>query len=394
MGGNALKKVKASRISFDIYNLIKKEILLSLSNYVNIIFPFESPNKTDFGDLDVLYKHKGNNFVLYDLIKEIYNTPEIVTNGNVISFAYPYSKIMCMIDKKELCKEEPLPYQLSDQTETYFQVDLIKTSNLEMASFYFSFGDLGNIVGRITKNYNIKFGDGGLFVKINAETIKQYYKMFNLPDPIGLSGDTIPFTSLDNFNEIVLSTDPKEICEYLQFNYKTYGLEYFTSYEKIFEWITSTPLFKKEIFAHLNYEHRHKSTTRPMYKKFLEYINIGLDDELNNKSNSDQTQSNSDQNITKLINFNKQLDALMHFNKLDELKLHIDQQIKKKNRSEKFNGRKLMEFGIKQNEIGKYIQLINNFVVVTYLMDFDVWLDNNEPNYIDNCIKDILSKIK
>jgi hypothetical protein len=401
MGGNALKKVKASRISLNHYNLIKKDILRSLENYVDIIFPFESPNKIDFGDIDVLYKHRGDNFILQNLIKEIYNTPEIVTNGSVISFAYPFSKIIDMIDKEDI---------LISQTDTYFQVDLIKTSNLKMASFYFSFGDLGNIIGRITKNYNIKFGDGGLFLKINAETIKNYYDLTNLAYPVGTNKKPIPFTSLENFNEILLSTNPKEICEYLQLDYDLYGSEHFTSYEKIFEWIIVTPLFKKEIFTHLNYEHRHKSTTRPMYKKFLEHIGVGLDndgldndgldnDRLDNDGldngnlNKDHTQANQ-YNQTKLINSNKQLEALIHFNKLDELKLNIDYQIKKKLRSEKFNGKKLMEFGIKQNEIGKYIQLISNLIVVTYLIDFDIWLDNNDQEYIDNCVKDILSKHK
>ena len=103
--------------------------------------------------MDILYVSQDNiNIINY--IKEIFNPKEIYKNGDVISFSY----------------------EINSFSEEYFQIDLIKCENesekLSMSKYYYSYGDLGNILGRITKKYDIRFGHKGLFINLLDETIK------------------------------------------------------------------------------------------------------------------------------------------------------------------------------------------------------------------------------
>jgi hypothetical protein len=61
--------------------------------------------------------------------------------------------------------------------QDYYQIDLIKCKNLKnmiSSKFYFSYGDLGGILGTILKYYGITFGSVGLWCNIKKETIKEY----------------------------------------------------------------------------------------------------------------------------------------------------------------------------------------------------------------------------
>jgi hypothetical protein len=115
MGGNAIKKVKISRINLSNYNKIKKllfhictfnkpsfENVMSgncaidlcngvnnLSKYINVDFIYDVPGKNDFGDIDVLYM-SNDKVNIKDLLIKLYNPEEIVVNGDVTSFAYNY----------------------------------------------------------------------------------------------------------------------------------------------------------------------------------------------------------------------------------------------------------------------------------------------------------------
>jgi hypothetical protein len=119
MGGHALKKVLASRIGLLQYNVVKSKLHEQLSSKIVLEFLIDVPNKIDFGDIDILCQAT-NNIDIVNIIKETFNTVEIVSNGDVCSFSY----------------------QINDGEIKYFQVDLIKSDNLKMSKFYFSYGDL------------------------------------------------------------------------------------------------------------------------------------------------------------------------------------------------------------------------------------------------------------
>jgi hypothetical protein len=381
MGGNALKKVKSSRLNISNYNLVKKEILKKFSPYIDILYLYDVPGKIDFGDIDVLYKHHNDSFNLHNFIIETYQTPDIVSNGSVISFALPFDHV----EENKLQSDVLLCNKiLSDKI--YFQVDFIKSKNLKMSHFYFSFGDLGNIIGRITKFHGLRFGDNGLFLNINSDTVKEYYESNNLLNindrPLDLDNNPIPYLSLANSDEIILTQNPEEICSYIGLDYSKWNSEYFTSLDKIFEWITKTPLFVKKIFTHLNCPHRHKILTRPMYNKFVEYIGC------------DNIQSLP--NAPLILESNKQLDALVYFNKIKDLDDVINYHKTIKIRSDKFNANKIkvLNPGIDGKNLGNYIIQFKKYIDNNFNKQnsFNDWLDKTSREEVENILNEYNQK--
>ncbi len=309
MGGHALKNIKTVRMSLITYNKIKKEICDKLNNEIKIDFLFDNPDKTDFGDLDILYKSEPH-INMYDYITKIFIPKEIVKNGDVISFSYNITN------------------------DEYAQIDFIKSSNFDMSKFFFSYGDLGLLVGKMVKHYELSFGDRGLFIK----------NIYN--------------------QNIYLNDNPKEICDYLNLNYNKWGQ--FKTEIEIFNWLSTCNLCHKDIFISGNYEHRHKVETRPMYNRFIEWLNINM----TNKE---------------YIIENKQSNAILYFNKqhvIDELE---KENIIKQERKNKFNGKKILELNVIKNEkeLGNFIKNFKEFITSKHT-DFDLWIDNNEISSIDN----------
>lgn len=309
MGGNALKTVKTVRIDLLTYNKIKKEIYDKINNDIQIEFLFDNPDKIDFGDLDILYKSE-EQISMIDYITKIFTPIEIVKNGDVISFSY------------NIIGNE------------YAQIDFIKTTNFSMSKFFFSYGDLGLLIGKMARHHELSFGDRGLFIK----------NIYN--------------------QNIYLSDNPKEICDYLNLDYTNWST--FKSEIEIFTWLSTCNLCYQDIFISGNYEHRHRIETRPMYNRFIEWLNINMI----NKQN---------------IMENKQNDAILYFNKqhiIDELE---KENMIKQERKTKFNGKKILELNVINNEkeLGVFIKNFKEHIKNKYT-DFDIWLDNNTSTIIDN----------
>ena len=225
---------------------------------------------------------------------------------------------------------------------------------MSMAKFYFSYGDFGNLVGRMTKYWGIRFGHFGLFISLETQTVKEY------------SG-----IEIDPQEQIVLATDPEAICEYLGLNWAEW-LGGYKSEEQIFKWIKSSHLYLDQIYAHANHTHRHKINTRPMYERFVKSINLdGLD------------------NLTQVqMSFqSKQLDAIVYFGKTNELMQIVTKSIAKKARKEKFNGNKLMDMGVPKEKVGKFIIGFKEFVQEE---NFDIWLDGTSQELIDKLINEYI----
>ncbi len=54
MGGNALA-IKCVRANRDLYETVKADVMARLGSYLKLYPIHEAPEKSDFGDLDVLY---------------------------------------------------------------------------------------------------------------------------------------------------------------------------------------------------------------------------------------------------------------------------------------------------------------------------------------------------
>jgi hypothetical protein len=247
-----------NRCSIDLCNGVN-----NLSKYINIDFIYDVPGKNDFGDIDVLYI-SDDKINIKDLLIKLYDPVEIVVNGDVISFAYNYKYIMNLCKDKELFSvnnaKENTDFRNDNLINDYYQIDLIKCKNLNnmiSSKFYFSYGDLGGILGTILKYYGITFGSVGLWCNIKKETIKEY--------------SHIDCESFD-FDKIILTEDPREICKYLNLDYESW-CNGFDNKESIFKWIIDCKFFNKDIYLSIKLNHRDSHRyDRPFYNEFLDYI--------------------------------------------------------------------------------------------------------------------------
>lgn len=376
MGGNALKKVIVSRVNLSQYNEIKNDLKNKLSIYIHIEFPIEIPGKMDFGDIDVLVQTKPDNTNIVNLVKQVYKPKEIVSNGPVCSFAY-----------------------YMDSSNIYFQVDLICVKDLmdnvdnyvPMSKFYFSYGDLGGIIGRLTQFKNITFGSNGLWINPNYETISNYVELSNILDNLNKSEFIIDKETISKqiISKIVLTSNPQEICKYLELDWNKW-VEGFNSKEEIFEWICNSSWFHKEMFdiLELNYAHRRRENIRPMYSEFIKYISS---DNLDNLDKSITVQK-PNHNYSK---YNQQIEALVYFGKIEILSNEIINVGNKMIRKNKFSGKKFVDLGIKTNLISSHIEKFRLYIQEKTNMDLDMWLDMDVVNsiVIDENIREFLEII-
>ena len=281
MGGNALKNVTVARLNKNTYNIIKKDLYNKLNPYLNIIFPIELPEKMDFGDIDLLYTYDLT-LNIKKLVKQLFNPKDLTINGTILSFSYEYE-------------------------QKFYQIDLIHiNSSLNMAHFYFSYADTGTILGRICYHYGLKLGHDGLFLKLNG-TILNHYNKENI------------FVSDVNYKYILLSDEPKTICNYLGLDEKL--IEKIPKKNKhIYDWIIKSKYFHHDIFLHLKYDHRKRLSYRVFYQQFLDYI-----EKLENNNNK----------IDKMDNI---LYTIKYFNIEDQIQLELARQLLLANRKKKFNG--------------------------------------------------------
>lgn len=220
MGGNALS-FETRRVHADEYMHLGSVIM----SKANGIFPKSSirliksyHSKPDHGDIDVLISSNDVQDIK-QAIQDAFNPREIVHNSNCYSFDY------CDV-----------------------QVDFIfmKEDDMDIASAYFAYNDLGNLIGRIYHKMGLKFGHDGLTLQIMAET-----------RVIG---------------KICLSKDIKTILEFGGYSHDRW-LQGFENLQEIFDYVISSKYYAYEIFDldNRNYRARVRDKKRKTYTEFLKF---------------------------------------------------------------------------------------------------------------------------
>lgn len=322
MGGNALKNTNTIRFSLEEYNRISKIIMEKLKNDGIIAsIPYHVYNKNSFGDLDVLIE-KSDNINIYDWIIENFNPSEIVDNST-ISFSF-------------------------QSNANYYQIDFTPVTSINSAMFYFSYGDIGAIIGRFTNFHGLKFSENGISIVIKEIHLKS--------------------------NEINLTNNVNKICDELNLDYEKW--KHFGNFEEIeiFKWLISSDYFTIDAFKFIPMDKRKRLKIRPMYQRFLDYIGIGEYENIENKISVD---SNKEKLIEK-------------YNKTKELEIIKNQILKDKERKNKFNANHFIEFGIENVELGKNIKAFKSYILETN-NDFDTWIDENTIDQIIEAISKFLS---
>ena len=235
MGGAALGR-QAPRLPREVYAEVAAELKAKLVPHFYSIMelPRSFASKTSFGDVDLLASlpQKALNPVA-DL-----GSTESVQNGNIKHFDY-----------------------------RGYQVDVIviDESKMDLARFFYGYGDTGMMMGMFLRNLGLKFGMGGLTYK--CETYK-----------------------------IGLSQDLKAILQFLGLDYDSWE-QGFETQEGMFRYLASSKYFRPYFFSRKNpevleldgqkrkkgtsvfetptiwnHEARHRLAERPMFHNWIEHV--------------------------------------------------------------------------------------------------------------------------
>jgi hypothetical protein len=237
MGGNAIKKGGVSvcrRIPPASYKIVKTKVLAVFSAHLNCAVVPELRFKEDFGDVDLLYVSDSAVQVENIVTSEFGVTdPELIAkNGHNVSFAVE-------------CSFAGLP-------NVFFQVDLIQTSSpehLRMASFYYSYGGLGSIIGPHFKRQHLTLSDTGLWCNLLCDAGKA------------------------RIGRILLTNSPQAACEFAGLNMADWedGFRATSAEEeldRICAWAASSPMLRSGAFARSNRAHRIRQR-KPLYRRMV-----------------------------------------------------------------------------------------------------------------------------
>jgi hypothetical protein len=236
MGGNALKQgsVRLKRADYERVQRRVMQELLEVPGVVAQYIPYYA-EKESFGDLDVLwYRTEGEYpFEDDDFFSSVFQSTEVVRNGKVISFDFHDDDL-----------------GLEEVEGRGFQVDLIEVASEDFAFAYgyYSYNDLGNLLGVIAKAHGLKLGHKGLFYRYrHAGTC--------------------------NTTDILLTKNWHEALDFLGVDSKQayFG---FRTLTEIFEYVNSCQNFDPKLYSldALNSVNRVRNKKRKTYMEFLDWL--------------------------------------------------------------------------------------------------------------------------
>lgn len=321
MGGNALKNVVTRRYARAEYYRLKERILDKLRGHIEqYAVPREFPNKESFGDLDVLMVPPAE-MNMENFIEEYFHPKEIFHNGDVYSFDF----------------EE-------------FQVDfiVIPREQFENGIVYFSYSDLGGLIGNICHKIGLKYGIQGLWMNVHTKEF----------DPTTTS------------TKLTLSTNVEEIFNFLGYDYQRYSLG-FDNDRDFYQWIVSGKYFRRFYFDddQLNHAHRQRTSKRPIYIKFLAYLN---DEQIPNDPLID--------NHEEFIHTIRE-QALIFFNKQDAYAMGTNLREEKQRYRAKYSGRLFLDINDSKQMLPVHMRNFEKRFGNTE-EEFRQWVLNTAPEVI------------
>ena len=328
MGGNIWKD-QSIRLNKNEYFECCYQIQEFLTSVLGVdqqdIFVIQAvKDKESFGDMDIVVRK--NNYNILDIQTKIQEQNlNTFKNCDILSFL----------------------------NTNNFQIDLIFVDRnvFNYACNYFGCQDLGNLLGKLIKQYGFKHGWNGLYyVQRNGDHVVQEHLLSTR------YLDIINILGLDRY---------KFLCG-------------FNSYEDMFDWLVKSPLFISSIFKYenLNHTNRVRDRKRKVYNLFLDYIDK-LDDSIKNKE------------TTKLSEEEKRSFVFSKFPKLALEVERLDKEIEIHNIIKlKFNGELVKSLtGLSGAPLGDFIKLFKS----NYN---DNWIFNTSQYEINLLIKKIYQNLQ
>lgn len=221
MGGNVFPDI-TRRYNAEEYVQISTELINKLSKINNvssceIVKSYKS--KETFGDIDILYTTHNTMGLDKNTFIDVFDTKYVSINGEVVSIAY------------------------GD-----IQVDFIhsKIEYYDYHKSYTAFNDLGNLVGKLTKRFNLSHGHKGLYLPLRDGS--------------------------NMFDSILITHDHAATLKFVGLNPDTFAAG-FDTLDEIFNYVATSPQYNPEIYALENISSigRIRDKKRDTYRKFLEF---------------------------------------------------------------------------------------------------------------------------
>lgn len=329
MGGNLFK---LGRLPQAEYKILEQKICQYLDQKLgdNYRIPRYYNDKPDFGDIDIVISTAAIQGDWQQLKTEIIDDLQLTTYksvGAVFSTVYENFQVDYFIRK-----------------EKYF----LSTYN------FLSFNDIGNLIGRIFRKFNLKYGEKGLMYV---------------------------FRRADNHyvRDIPISIDFEKIFNFLELDYLKWQVG-FANKQELFDWVIDSPYFSVRPYLKDNQSKSigKRVNVRPTIQAFLAYL--------------------EEQKITKVCEFYER-DAYLPMinayfpeaNLLAEIAHEKQREAYVNAIREKYNGRLIMEWIPELN--GKQLGLfINTFQ--ESLVDYEKTLFESTPESIRTRVLDFYSSWK
>jgi hypothetical protein len=295
MGGYALahKGIIGKRMSRAEYNEMSTHILERCSDFEIVEITKVLTSKTSFGDIDIIV---ANFEGVCDKIIDLFKTTHYIKNGDVLSIIYQNVQLDFI---------------------------LVDSSDVEFATYYFSYGSLGNLTGRLVKGYGncVKFGYDGLKYVFKSQKVR-------------------------NLNEtIYLTKNLSEALAFLGLSYETYLNVEFDTLDFLLSYILTSPKLNVKYFDNINQNYKKRHKDREIVE--LEML-VSKAKDINIKNF--EYSSNKDSYFEL---FDKTFSASDFLNKYARIKETERKHLELK---AKFNGRMVMEkYGLVEAQLGEVL---------------------------------------
>lgn len=316
-----------SRFLPELYNALGPDVEFTVVPYYS--------EKEDFGDLDILVK--ANTGDVRTAVIEHFRLPgetklvkhyQYSTNHNCFSFLFEK-----------------------------FQVDLICTvEDYETSIAYYSFNDVGNILGRFYHKFGLKFGHQGL--------------IYPMRDDRGIR------------KELVITKDPKKIIEFLGLDFYKWEAGGFNTLEDIFEWVAQGKYFDPMLFEELSAINEKRDRKRKTFSRFLDWLEETKPEAKYKFLKKDDMELVDEYFPHRWIH---QIEEHFECDIRGPLKAFREQMEREDKIKAKFNGEIIMEItGLKGKELGSFM---NKFRENDHDGSFDDYILDTSPEKIKEYIK-------
>lgn len=330
---NVIDLVK--RIQKDIHLQILNEIQLKCkSENFDVFFSREFDDKMDHGDIDVFYVDTSVDINV--LINKLFDPLVLKRNGSVTTFSYKYSET------------------------DYFQIDFIRVTNIQLAQFFFSYGDVGMTMGMMAYHNKLKYGDNGLYLKLDGNKINELFDM------------TLFSASEEHVFE--LSKDPIQISNFFGLSYERWQIG-FGCMEEAYDWLAQSTFYNPSHFIQNEGKlKRHEKPKRKFMSGFDQYSALHIDN-YDSKEKIDI--------VNYAFDFFKIRDKVF-----ENIRMSIAKRLMDNKRQEKFNGKMVVSRGISGKDVGTTISKFHEYIKEIYDAEFNHWLDLSSKEICQDTFND------